>query len=253
MPTKSQSPRKLLLTAILAAGILLAAVLVYGAYSRSRERNNEIALLGETARNSSGPTAADLSRSNPASATVVEAASDDLRPARTKSNRRENAESAAGTMQKNGEFWSTAKLPSNLVVASLPILQAALTPAGNESADGATDYATEVPAAFGGDGDFDYRKANEDLYNWLLTDPQAATDWISGQSDYSKYDMAFGMIADTMALNGYLDTAKEWISLIPNRERQHDATINMYAGIYSRGGDVPSHLTNEIKNSDKID
>ncbi len=171
---------------------------------------------------------------------------------KTKASDRPSAEETDEN-KKRAEFWRGAKLPDELVTASLPVLQAAEPPIGSGSTRD-TDFAKEVPGAFGAENEkFDYKRANELLYLWMTSDPEAASAWLSGQADFSTYDMAFGMIADSMALAGYPDIGNQWVDLIPSPKKREDARVGMYAGMYSRGEAIPAEIKGKVLNSDRID
>ena len=171
---------------------------------------------------------------------------------KTKASDRPSAEVTEGT-NKRSEFWRGAKLPDELVAASLPLLQPAEPPPGS-SVRSDTDFAREVPGAFGAEDEkFDYKRANELLYLWMTTDAQAASAWLSAQRDFSNYDMAFGMIADSMAYAGHPEIGNQWVDLIPSPKKRDDARVGMYAGMHSRGQKIPAEMAGKVANSDRID
>lgn len=87
----------------------------------------------------------------------------------------------------------------------------------------------------------------------MTTEPDAASAWLSSQPDFSNYDMAFGMIADSMANAGFPDIGNQWVDLIPSPAKREDARVGMYAGMYSRGEKIPPEMDGKVANSDRID
>ncbi len=170
---------------------------------------------------------------------------------KTKSSDRE-ADSNTSDEARRKKFWRGAILPDDLVAASLPVLQAAIPPASNGS-EVKTDFAISVPVAFADEESFDFKRANEELYLWLVSDPQAASAWLSGQSDYSKYSMAFALVADAMGNADRPDIGEQWTNLIANPAVREDALVGMYAGMYSRRQPIPEHIRQRVLLSDRID
>lgn len=170
---------------------------------------------------------------------------------KTKSADRSTDLEATGGNGKN-EFWRSAKLPDDLVAASLPVLKAAVLPEPGAS-KGKSNFATDVPAAFANEEDFDYKRANEELYLWLVTEPEAASAWLSEQEDRSKYDMAFALVADAMGFAGRADLGDQWASLIPDPAKRESALVGMYAGMVSRNEAIPKNMRERVMESDQID
>jgi|GEM_PF-3161992 len=150
------------------------------------------------------------------------------------------------------KFWLGAKLPDGLLAASLPVLEAAVPP-DSQALDREIDHSAEVSIAFGKEDTFDYKRANEILFLWLVTEPEAASAWLSEQADFSRYDMAFGLVADAMGQAGRADIGEQWTDLIPSPTKREDARVDMYAGVYSRGQDVPIEMLEQVITSDRID
>lgn len=199
--------------------------------------------------------AADLPRKTTdrdiSSASVGEAGITGEKNFKTKASQREQ-ESGSNGLSARKEFWRGAKLPDDLIAASLPILEAAEPPASNASTID-RDFSNNVPSAFEDEEAFDYKRANEELYLWLVTEPEAASAWLSGQKDLSKYDMAFGLVADAMGGAGRPDIGEEWAGLIPDSAKRNNALVDMYASMYSRGEPIPEKMRGQVIASDRID
>lgn len=247
MPSKSRIPRKFIFSGgllIVAAGIFFVRPSGESAGKENRihksERAHDLSTGNIVNRSPQAPThRPDDNTETP-------------RNLKTKASDRPSAGESRES-KRRAEFWRGAKLPEDLVAATLPVLRAAEPPSAPTAPDD-IDFTTEVPGAFGdGQEKFDYKRANELLYLWMSTEPDAASAWISGQADFSTYDMAFGMIADSMAHAGYPDIGNQWVDLIPSPEKREDARVGMYAGMYSRGEEIPREMVGKVANSDKID
>lgn len=239
------------------AGLLSVAVVIFFLRPSGESAGEEGEVLSLEKRNhsSTGHTVMSANQDTKYRTHRREEETDVTASLRTKASDRPSAEETEEN-KKRTEFWRGAKLPDDLMAASLPVLQAAERPPSSTSLTSPSnaDLSAAVPGAFQGQQEeFDYKRANELLYLWLTTEPEAASAWLSGQPDFSNYDMAFGMIADSMAHAGYPDIGNQWVDLIPSPDKREDARTGMYAGMVSRGENIPPEITAEVANSDRID
>jgi hypothetical protein len=248
MSSKSRIPRSAILI-----GVTFLVLIAASAFLRNVDETTEFEGAANIAANKSDRTTT-ISANGTSTASAPEAteSGQTSRNLKTKASGRPSADESPEEKRRK-EFWCGAKLPDELVAASLPLLQAAKAPASSPAKSN-IDFSTEVPGAFGAEQEkFDYKRANELLYLWMTTEPDAASAWLSSQPDFSSYDMAFGMIADSMANAGFPDIGNQWVDLIPSPAKREDARVGMYAGMYSRGEKIPPQMAGKVANSDRID
>jgi len=229
----------------------------------NHHQENEPEMTSNAAERSSGKLTSNRSINRP-----ISQASEQTSPALAFDQKRStkpvdrDSQSHASAKTDKTRFWRQARIPDDLISASLPVLQAARIPelsksigATSVSAD-RTKQIAESLAAFQQETDdenIDYKRSNEELFLWLLEDPAEASEWLSEQEDFRKFEMAFGLIADTMGNAGYPETGKQWTDLIPSIEKRGDALADMYAGMLANGVPIPEEMHKQAMTSDRID